>query len=325
MRRVPADRREGCALCGGAEREHLFERDGYPISRCHTCGLIQVDLALGSDELGAIYGEEYFSENGPFHDYVAERSARLDSGRRLVAALSSIVPAGRLLDVGCAAGFFIAPAAERYDVTGVEVSSYASEYARREFGLRVLTGTLSEVGLEDEHFNVVTLWNTIEHVVDPLETVRELAPLTSPGSLLVLSTGDVSGPLARRDLQAWNLMSPPFHLFFFSPATIGRLLAMAGFRVRRIVYDGVVASAGPLASPRGRWIAALAGVGNVMTVYAQRTHTPLETPSRSRRLAARYRPLGRLRRTRREQSTGGAHDRTCRPGAVAGHDGGPDA
>jgi SAM-dependent methyltransferase len=271
-------------------------RDGYPISRCRTCGLVQVDVELGPEELDAIYGEAYFSEAGPFDGYVAERQARLESGRRLTAALSQIVPEGRLLDVGCAAGFFLAPAAERYEVTGVEVSSYAAEYARREFGLRVLTGRLSDVGLEGERFDVITLWNTVEHLADPLATVRCLTPLVAPGSLLVMSTGDASGPLARRNLAQWNLMSPPFHLFFFTPSTIDRLLAETGFRLRRVVYDGVVAEGGPLASTPGRQVAALAGTGNVMTVYAQRTDAVLQRSSFGRRLTARYRPLSRLRR-----------------------------
>ncbi len=84
-------------------------------------------------------------------------------------------------------------------------------------------------------------------------------------------------------------MTPPYHLYFFSPRTLDMLLARTGFRLRRIVYDGVVADEGPLASVRGRQLATLLGLGNVMTIYASRDST--HTPSRAGRLLARYRPL----------------------------------
>jgi len=270
---------------------HLLDKDGYPIARCRSCGLVQVDVELGRDELEAIYGEEFFTEEELFHDYVAQRDVRLESGTSLAGVLARLVPGGRLLDVGSAAGFFLEAASRHYDVTGVEFSPFAAEHTRREFGQRVLTGDVSEVGLEGEQFDVVTMWATIEHMADPLAAVRTVASLTRPGGLFVLSTGDVTGPLARLDLHGWNLMLPPYHLFFFSPRTIDLLLRKAGFRLRRITYDGVVATSGPLASHRARHLATLVGLGNVMTVYASRDDRPLPPPSPPQRLAARYRPL----------------------------------
>ena len=85
-------------------------------------------------------------------------------------------------------------------------------------------------------------------------------------------------------------MLPPYHLFFFSPKTIELLFAKAGFRLRRIIYDGVVATRGPLASG-GALMSTLLGLGNVMTVYANRTTASRTGSSVARRLAARYRPL----------------------------------
>lgn len=283
-----------CAVCQAAEPLHLFEKNGYPIMRCRSCGLVQVGTRPSAAELAELYDEAYFTDD-VFHDYVGEREIRLASGADLAQTLAAIVPSGRLLDVGCAAGFFLAAAREHYDVTGVELSAFASEYARTEFGLRVLSGDIAEVGLDGETFDVITLWNTIEHMPDPLCSLKTAASLTEPGALLVLSTGDASGPLARRNLRDWNLMTPPHHLFFFTPHTIDELLSESGFRLRRIVYDGVVAERGLLASQRARQMATVLGLGNVMTVYAVRSSSP-GTASRGRRLAARYRPLALTRR-----------------------------
>jgi len=286
-------RRSECALCAGA-LEPLFDKDGYPICRCRSCGLVQVGSAPSLDELEQIYGEEYFSSE-VFHDYVAERDARVEAGRAAARTLAQLIPSGRLLDVGCAAGFFLEAASARYEVTGVELSPFASSYARETLGLRVFTGDVSEGMLDGEHFDVVTVWNTVEHMADPPAAFEAIARLMRPGALLALSTGDVTGPLARLNLRNWNLMAPPYHLFFFSPKTIDLLLAKAGFGLRRIVYDGVVAERGPLASEAGRLTAAVGGVGNVMTVYALRTTAAGPPSSAAGRLAARYRPLRLVR------------------------------
>jgi SAM-dependent methyltransferase len=282
-------RRSQCALCDGA-LEPLFDKDGYAICRCGSCGLVQVGAAPSRDELERIYGEQYFSSE-VFHDYVAEREVRVEAGRAAVRTLARLVPAGKLLDVGCAAGFFLEAASGRYAATGVELSPFASSYARETLGLRVFTGDVSDGVLDGERFDVVTVWNTVEHMADPLGAFTAIARIMRPGALLALSTGDATGPLARFDLRNWNLMVPPYHLFFFSPKTIDLLLAKAGFELRRLVYDGVVASRGPLASEAGRLMAAVAGLGNVMTVYAVRTTASRRGSSVARRLAARYRPL----------------------------------
>jgi SAM-dependent methyltransferase len=282
-------RRSQCALCSGA-LEPLFDKDGYAICRCGSCGLVQVDTAPSRDELERIYGEEYFSSE-VFHDYVAEREVRVQAGRAAVQTLARLVPAGKLLDVGCAAGFFLEAASAHFEVTGVELSPFASSYARETLGFRVFTGDVSDGMLDHERFDVVTVWNTIEHMSDPLGAFAAIARIMRPGALLALSTGDVTGPLARIDLRNWNLMVPPYHLFFFSPTTIDLLLAAAGFELRRLVYDGVVATRGPLASEAGQLMARVAGLGNVMTVYAIRTTHLQRRSSVVRRLAARYRPL----------------------------------
>jgi SAM-dependent methyltransferase len=201
---------------------------------------------------------------------------------------------GRLLDVGCAAGFFLEAASERWDVTGVELSGFAADYARREFGHVVHTGDIADAGLPDDSFDVVTLWNTVEHMSDPRTALAHVGRVAAPGALVVLTTGNASGPMARRDLANWNLMAPPEHLYFFDPSTITRLLADAGLSVRRIVQDGLVNTDGLLARPRARMLASALGLGNVMTVYARPVDGLTQPQSRPARIAARLRPVSRV-------------------------------
>lgn len=228
-----------------------------------------VDAVISAAELESHYGEEYYT-GGVFHDYIGEREERVASARAHCDLLAQLAPRGRLLDVGCAAGFFLEAAATRWEVTGVEFSPYAADFARRTLGHRVLTGDIASVDLDAASFEVVTLWNTIEHMSDPVNALARVAEVAAPGGLVVITTGNVSGPIARRSLPEWDLMAPPEHLFFFSPQTITRLLHEAGLTVRRIVQDGIVAHDGLLATPIARTVASGLGLGNVMTVYARR-------------------------------------------------------
>lgn len=259
-----------CEVCGATDSRPLLVKDGWPVVCCDRCGLVYVDATLDRAELDAFYGQAYF-EGDVFAGYMGEREARLHEGRARVRRLARVAPGGRLLDVGCAAGFFLAPAAERYEAVGVEISDYAARYARERMGLDVVTGELADARFPDERFDVVTLWDTIEHLVEPAATVGEIARITRPGGMLAISTGNVASRLARRGLEQWSLMAPPGHLFFFSPATLGRLLGRHGFDVIRRRGDGVVSTRPrlrrlPVTAPLGRL-----GLGNVMTVYARRS------------------------------------------------------
>lgn len=273
--------RAGCPLCGAAERERLFTHDGWPIARCPGCSLVYVDAAVDREALEAIYGRDYY-QGDVFADYLGEREIRVESARGRVAQIARVAPGGTLLDVGCAAGFFLHAAAERYEVTGVEVSAFASAYAREEFGQRVFTGEIFDAPLADAEFDVVTMWDVIEHLADPAAVMAEVARVTRPGGLVVLTTGDVRGPLAARGLERWNLMTPPAHLSFFSPGTLERLLNAAGFELERLLADGIVSPRPRLSGPLVRAAAGALGIGNVMTVYARRADDARPHPLRSR-------------------------------------------
>lgn len=273
--------RGACPVCREARREHLFEKDGWPVARCARCGLVYVDAMLDRPALDTLYGRDYY-EGEAFADYIGERELRAASARRKVAELARLVPCGSLLDVGCAAGFFLQAASERYDVTGVEISEFAARYAREQLGQRVFTGEIFDAPLEDESFDAVTLWDVVEHLADPLATVAEIARVTRKGGVLALSTGNVEGSLARRGLPGWDLMFPPGHLSFFSPRTLEHLLNRAGFQLRRLVADGRFSHRPRLAGARARAAAGSFGIGNVMTAFAVRVDSP-----RRRSLVAR--------------------------------------
>jgi 2-polyprenyl-3-methyl-5-hydroxy-6-metoxy-1,4-benzoquinol methylase len=148
---------------------------------------------------------------------------------------------GRILDVGCSAGFFLERArAEGWTTFGVEISNDTAELARGR-GLDVFTGTLEQAGFRRGSFDVVTMWDVLEHVEDPVAEIAITAEVLKEEGLLALSTPNIGGIFPRLSYRAarwtgrWPHPEPPHHLFQFSKATISRLLKQGGLTTIQIL------------------------------------------------------------------------------------------
>lgn len=275
-----------CKACGSPSPSGLFERDGFHIVRCRGCGLVYVGEDPAAIDFEALYDEGYYKSSkdnkedkedkeGPadqaeapraFDDYVGQESARRASARRRLWSLRRLQTRGRLLDVGCAAGFFLAEAKAFYEVQGVELSAYASDYARQRLGLDVFTGTLQQAALPSARFDLVTLWDVIEHVPDPGAVLAEVARVLAPGGRVVLTTGDIGSAYAQARGAQWHLMTPPWHLYFFSRATLGLLASRAGLQVQGVAARGVAGDSALARSRPGIVLGHLLGRGDIMQV-----------------------------------------------------------
>jgi len=257
-----------CNACGASGPRELFQRDGFQIVECAGCGLVYVGEEPAGIDFPSLYDESYYTggQEGVFADYVGQAPARRAAARRRLWRLRRLKPRGRLLDVGCAAGFFLAEAAAHYTVQGVELSEFSSRFARERFGLDVVTGTLHDAAYPDARFDLVTLWDVIEHVSDPAAVLTEVARVLAPGGRVVLTTGDIGSAYARARGAAWHLLTPPWHLYFFSRATLATLAARAGLRVEQIAARGVAGDGALARSKPGRLVSNLLGRGDIMQV-----------------------------------------------------------
>lgn len=234
-----------CPACGAGRPAPLFVKDGHAMVRCADCSCVYLAQDPATIDFQALYGESYYTggSDAVFADYVGQEAARRAQARRKLWLLRHLPPrlpaAGRLLDVGCAAGFFLAEARHFYEVQGVELSTWSSAYARERLGLPVITGTLQQAALPAAHFDVITLWDVIEHVPDPVPLLTEAARVLRPSGRLVLTTGDWGSAYAQARSADWHLMTPPWHLTMFSRATMARAAGRAGLRVAACASEGV--------------------------------------------------------------------------------------
>jgi hypothetical protein len=225
-----------CVVCGGPTRP-AFVKDGFELVTCATCGMLMRRFLPEPDELEAIYAPEYYRhrpENpvGGYADYLGDAERHREAARRRLRLLGRFAPrAGKLLDVGAAAGFLVDEARRAgWEAEGVDVAEHMVEWGRSELGAALRVGGVSAV-TADASYAAVTMWDYIEHALDPLGDLTKAHALLTAGGVLALSTGDVDSLAARLSRSRWHLLTPRHHNFFFSATTLTRLLRATGFDV----------------------------------------------------------------------------------------------
>ena len=232
MRETAPENAAGCLVCGSIAAP-VGDKSGYEFHRCRECGLLFVwPLPEGNLE---IYSEDYFAgaRNGfGYVDYDQDKSAMADTFESYLDMLARRHPQlGDLLDVGAATGFFLELARSRgWKTCGVEPSRYASQVASQK-NLTVHQGVVEDLNLPDASFDVITMWDVIEHVKDPDESLKAASRLLRPAGTLALNTPDAGSLLARLLGLKWHLVVPPEHLVLFGQESLRRLLRANGFTV----------------------------------------------------------------------------------------------
>jgi SAM-dependent methyltransferase len=261
-----------CNLCRTPVPSHAeprWRKDGFDIIQCPTCGLIFRRGIPTPAEIGEIYGPELFKaadvrRAAGYSDYLADEPEHRLTARRRLGRLPSVTEGGRLLDVGCAAGFFVAEARELgWDAAGIDVSPQMSQWGRERLGLPITSGLFQEAEYAEASFDLVTMWDYIEHSCDPSADFAKAHSILRPGGRLILATGDAGSLVARVSGRRWHLLNPRYHNFYFTVKTLRAYLDRCGFRVAEVSRPAAVYSVGYVTfkarsmAPRSRTVRAL--------------------------------------------------------------------
>lgn len=225
-----------CIACGGTRWRVLHHIGPYAILQCPHC-LLAKTRGASLDE-ATFYNSEYFvGAGGPkgYADYFSLAVAMERTNRTRIRRLLRLAPHARtLLDVGCGPGFFVKAACDAgIEARGLEISDFAANYAREKLGLRVVAGPVDDAHLAQTGgpFDLITLWDTLEHLRNPDEALRLLTQRLTAGGVLSLSTGDIASFVARMSGRRWHLFNLPEHLWFFSAPSLKLLLRHLGMAV----------------------------------------------------------------------------------------------
>ena len=235
-----------CDLCGADNDEPLFvgqdEWHGnagrFPTVRCQECGLIYITPRPDETEIGLYYPPSYQPYLTAIEDEPSWRrrfSRRLAMRKRLRLVRRYFNQPGRVLDVGCATGSFLAALRDAgWQTEGVEFSAYAADYARQRHGLEVTTGELADGRFPDGRFDLVIFWDVLEHIRQPRQTLQEAARIAKPGGALLLTLPNPDSLEARLFGQYWGGWDTPRHLYIFPLAPLRRMLAETGWEMREM-------------------------------------------------------------------------------------------
>lgn len=210
----------------------VFDLDGFPIVKCNQCGLIYVNPRI-SIEANNEYYEFSLTDDHDFLDkhFFETYSIHQKQIDRYIRMIKKIKLAGRLLDVGCGNGYFLTHARKSgFQVEGQEISPLFINYCHQNLDLTVHSGELDTLNLEASSYDVITMFDVIEHVYSPGKLLKECNRLLKPDGILVVTTHDIGNFLAKLYGVKWHMIYPIGHVWYFTHMTLRSLLQKESFR-----------------------------------------------------------------------------------------------
>ncbi len=235
--KLMASERTQCLVCTG-KTFVAYDSDRPDLVRCADCGFVTVGEEIDSEKVSALYGREYF-HGAEYADYVRDRPAIQRNFKARVETMLRYCGGGKLLEIGCAYGFFLDLVRDRFDCLGYDRVEAAVAYANQVLGLRAeCKDLLADDSIAQGSLDVVTMWDVIEHLEQPERYLEKAGSLLKEGGYLFLTTGDIDSWNARWRKDRWRLIKIKSHLHFFSEKTMTRLLERLGLEVLEVSYPG---------------------------------------------------------------------------------------
>ncbi len=239
-------------MCRNETVARVYDFATFSVLRCECCDNSWRSDMYSREKIEEIYrGDSYANENY-FADKLSETNnsstRRIKDYDRALRYLDQVMGIGRLLDIGCGAGVFLSMAKKRgWTVSGVELSPRLASQCRQTLNVPVENGRFEDVELPRNSFDVITLWDVIEHVLDPVSCMQRARELLKPGGILVFCTPDEDSLLARIGLVLYKAtcsrysypafaLHPPYHTYFFSMKGFIRVLNKLDMRVLKCLF-----------------------------------------------------------------------------------------
>lgn len=232
-----------CYLCKEKSSKKAFDKLGWTILQCRKCGLYSLKFKGSYPKfIREYYNKGFFTgstNRAGYYSYEGDREAEEKNMQTYIKGIKRFKKSGKLLDVGCATGLFMGQAKNQgFDVQGFDISDYAYKIAKKRFGKRVKKTSIETATYRKASFDIITLFDIIEHLKDPKAALNKLRRALKASGILVINTGDAGSFIAKIQGPDWHFFVPPQHFFNFSEKTLTELLRQSGFDVIQVDRKG---------------------------------------------------------------------------------------
>jgi 2-polyprenyl-3-methyl-5-hydroxy-6-metoxy-1,4-benzoquinol methylase len=229
-----------CPYCSSRDSSKRVVVQGFSYVTCRSCGLVYINPQLTSEALREVYNDVdvrtfFFRELLLPYGEALQRPDYARRARELKKLSNKTRP--RLLDIGCAAGNFLQIASELgFEGEGLELNSHYVEYIRQHRALKVSDKRLEEVHYPADIFDVITLWDVLEHLPQPFDVLREIVRILKPGGIVALTT--INHQCLNEKLlgAGWRYYQPPDHVCSFTPQVLTAMLRDVGMSIISISH-----------------------------------------------------------------------------------------
>lgn len=235
---------QGLALKYPNVRDRLgFVQGRFDFHVCRRCSSVSLVPLPEEEEVGSFYPPAYMVTRPAADGGLSGVLRRLEwrvlflpvyrAGAKAVIEMAGS-RAGRLLEIGCSSGYQLAEFGKlgEFEAYGVDIDGAAVNHARQELGLNVIHGSLAEADFPDSYFDIVILFNVLEHLVNPLVVLAEVNRILKPHGYLAIKTPMIDSLQGRLLAHRWVMLRDvPRHVLLPSGDGIQRLLARAGLRL----------------------------------------------------------------------------------------------
>lgn len=198
------------------------------IVKCAKCGLMYVNPRLKQEIIVNGYSE------GSDETFVSQAKGREITFNKCLKLIEKYRKKGKILDIGTAGGSFLHVAKKRgWEVHGVEPNKWLCKWGKKNYGIDIKQGTIFDNEFKEDYFDVVTLWDVLEHVSDPTKLLNECRRILKKKGILIVNYPDIGSWIARLMRSKWIFLLS-VHLYYFTPKTIKATLGKTGFKTLKI-------------------------------------------------------------------------------------------
>ncbi len=211
--------------------------DNMAALKCSDCGLIFLHPFPKEEYLKDIYTKDYYLSWGIRNECdTTSKEIKKKFFNKILGIIQQYKKKGRFLDIGCALGYMLEVAENYgYDAYGIDINKYAIETAKKDIGdKKVFLGDLRSVDFSDRYFDIICMFDLIEHIKNPVELMKDAGRILNDNGIIVILTPNTNSLSAKLMRRYWFQYKRE-HLFYFSSNNIQRLAENAGFKIVKIM------------------------------------------------------------------------------------------